>query len=177
MLKVLLLSLLGLCSATIPQPDICIIHNTIIEGDSVLNCSVIFSVVSISPNETSTVTVNSLFIDPTGMLSMDYNDVIIAKNDVVLGGLLNINVTGYPTNFTIIKSENGTITGRFIPGYNIVYTKDRVILNTDPGSSNQTIIIVVVVVASVCILGIVLGILRMVRKKKTLTANPLNTCI
>ena len=157
------------------KPETCILLGTTITSDSVLDCSVIFSGVSISPNETSTVTVNSLFIDPIGVLSMDYNDVIIARNDVVLGGVLNIDATGYTTNFTIIKSENGTISGTFtngvVSGFDIVYTYNRVILMSKSDSIVQAVI-VATSIAAVCLIFAILGVLW-VRRRRISTANPI----
>jgi hypothetical protein len=171
----ILLSLFVFCSATVPEkPGICIFHESTINDNSVFDCSVIFSSVSLSPNATSVVTVDSLYIDPLGTLSMDKNDVIVSKNYVVLGGFLNIDLTGYTTNFTIIKSENGTITGNFtneIPGFYIIYKPNSVTL----ARSSSLNIIVLAVSVSLCSIVIILGALALLKKSQIANKDPLKT--
>jgi hypothetical protein len=165
------------------QPGNCVFHKTTLTGNGVLDCNVIFnSGYLITP---SLLTVESLYIDSTSILTMDTDDVIISVNDVTLGGVLTVDLSGFTSNFTLIKSEIGRVIGTFSSVFfigsqtthEIVYTSNSVDVYSvpsvqleqtagtpEPEPDNKIKIIAPIVVCG-CLAVLALVAFKMHRKK------------
>jgi hypothetical protein len=160
------------------QPGVCVFQNSVLTGNGVLDCNVIFSGDIMAPNNPSVLIVESLYIDSISSVTMDTNDIIISKNDITLGGFLILDLSKYTSSFTILKSEKGNITGRFrntVP--NVIYTINSVYVTVDKQSEqvrqDDTGIIIIPVVACVGLLIIISGIfIYRYKSKPIVVSNP-----
>jgi len=138
---------------TTSNPGTCVFQQSTLTGSGVLDCNVVFSGLIDLLTTPSILDVASITFDVISKVSLDITpygyDSIISQNNVQLNGELHINfLEGYnpttETNFTIIYSNYGVISGQFSKysffgtelRQSIIYTSDSVILSVAPIQSN-----------------------------------------
>ena len=164
----------------ISTPGTCLFNQAVLSGSGLLNCNVVFSGVIDGSQYPSVLEVESLVIDSLSTVIMSYSNMIVSKNNIKLGGELIVDLTGVSssTNFTIMYSDYGTISGSFSKQtfigtnkpYSVVYTPNSVdvaVMTTGMAPSISIVppilkvnVIVPIVVCSILATFLVFAVIR-----------------